>query len=69
MFYLASVAISFLVIYTVIYILLKKRGNERSIFSSFSFFFILYLSILPFVNLVFAVLFVILPLTGADEEI
>lgn len=68
MIYLLSVIISFLLIYIVVYLQLRKSGNERSLFSSFSFFFIMYLSVLPFVNLVFAVLFMIVMMTEGKER-
>lgn len=65
--YLYSVAISFIIIYTTVYCVLRKKNEEKHIFNSFTFYFILYLSILPIVNMVFAFLFILIPIFGKQE--
>ena len=65
--YLYSVGISFITMYIIVYNVLRKEKNEKHIFNSFTFYFLLYLSILPIVNLIFAVLFLLIPITSRDE--
>ena len=65
--YLYSVGISFITMYIIVYSVLRKDKSEKHIFNSFTFYFLLYLSILPIVNLVFAFLFILIPVFAKDE--
>ena len=72
MTYLITVAVSFLLIHVITFIQLKKEGKEKNLFTKFNFFFILYLSLIPFVNLIIAFLFLLVPIMDKydnDREI
>lgn len=65
--YLSSVAISFLVMYIVVYILIRNTKHEKNIFDPFTLGILIYLSIIPIVNIIFAVLFILIPVFERDE--
>lgn len=67
MSYLYSVVISFVIMYIVVYLLIRDTKHEKNIFDVFTLGMLLYLSILPVVNIIFAVLFILIPVFDKED--
>lgn len=57
--YLFSIIASFLVLYLSTYIVLRRDKLQKNLLEGFGIFILLYLSIIPFFNVIIAVLFIV----------
>lgn len=57
--YIISAIISFFVLYISTYIVLRKNKLQKNLLEGFNIFILLYLAIIPFFNIIIAVLFIV----------